>query len=76
VTEKQHQISFTSQEIQALQALMDLGVKSGGLHVAEAAAVLNRKIMESVRASQTSAQNGHSPSYDAGEGAPALAPKT
>jgi hypothetical protein len=52
MSEKQISISFSEQEINALRGLMDLGVKSGGLQVAEAAAVLNQKIMRAIQASQ------------------------
>lgn len=42
-------ISFTTQELQALLVLMDVAVKAGGLQVAPAAVVLQQKIDASLR---------------------------
>ena len=42
-------LEFTEQEVQVLSQLLDLAVKAGGLNVAEAALVLNKKLIEAVK---------------------------
>ena len=49
-------IELTDQEANALRAIMDLGVKSGGINVAEAAAVLDRKLRAAVEDSKKEAE--------------------
>ena len=49
-------IELTDQEANALRAIMDLGVKSGGINVAEAAAVLDRKLRAAAEDSKKEAE--------------------
>ncbi len=49
-------IECTNEEYRALVSLVDLGVKSGGIAVATAAAVLLKKFTEAEKAAATKAE--------------------
>lgn len=44
------QVSFTEQEINVLNQLIDIAVKAAGLQAAEAAVILSKKLADAVNA--------------------------
>jgi hypothetical protein len=46
------QVSFTEQELNVLNQLIDIAVKAAGLQAAEAAVTLSKKLVDAVNASK------------------------
>lgn len=54
-------VQFSDQELLALRNMLDLAVKSGGMSVAEACVVLDRKMLEAARAATAEQQKQEQP---------------
>lgn len=46
-------IEFTEQELKVLMQLIDISVKAGGIQVAEAAVILNKKLQAALPQTET-----------------------